>query len=390
MSRYHSYIASASQILGEYDGREPFAGFLKRFFSLHKKYGSRDRKLITHLCYSYFRVGKMNFDIKIAEKIMLGLFLCSNQSNEVLLQLRPEWNNRISLPAEEKLLWLRGICSAEDIFPFINELSEGIDGKTFTLSHLKQPDVFLRLRPGKEVTVKDKLKDAGINYKVINDACLAVPNASKIDKAVALDEEAVIQDLSSQATGDFLKSNLKNPGHKMKVWDCCAASGGKSIMLYDIYPGIDLTVSDTRESILINLEKRFQKAGIPGYKSFVADLSTPDFRFPGSNLQLIMCDSPCTGSGTWSRTPEQLYYFEREKIHGYASLQKKIVSGVIPYLTPGGYFFYITCSVFKKENEEIIQFIQQNFPLHLVKMEILKGYDKKADTMFVALLQLPL
>jgi 16S rRNA (cytosine967-C5)-methyltransferase len=82
-----------------------------------------------------------------------------------------------------------------------------------------------------------------------------------------------------------------------------------------------------------------------------------------------------------------LSYFKKEKISEYASLQKKILSNAIPHLLPGGYLFYITCSVFKKENEDAVEFIQQEFSLQLIKMEVLKGYDIKADTMFAALLQ---
>ena len=78
---------------------------------------------------------------------------------------------------------------------------------------------------------------------------------------------------------------------------------------------------------------------------------------------MIIADVPCTGSGTWGRTPEQLYYFEDRKIEEYASLQKQIVTNVISHLAPGGYFLYITCSVFKKENEEAIDFIKDKFQL---------------------------
>jgi 16S rRNA (cytosine967-C5)-methyltransferase len=56
-------------------------------------------------------------------------------------------------------------------------------------------------------------------------------------------------------------------------------------------------------------------------------------------------------------------------------------------LEPGGYLLYITCSVFRKENEAIVDFIKEKFHLQLVKMELLKGYDKKADTLFAALLK---
>ena len=56
-------------------------------------------------------------------------------------------------------------------------------------------------------------------------------------------------------------------------------------------------------------------------------------------------------------------------------------------MKPAGSFVYITCSVFKKENEEVVTFIKENFHLKLKQMEVLKGYDKKADSMFVALFE---
>jgi 16S rRNA (cytosine967-C5)-methyltransferase len=45
---------------------------------------------------------------------------------------------------------------------------------------------------------------------------------------------------------------------------------------------------------------------------------------------------------------------------------------------------YITCSVFKQENEEVVAWIVENLPLQLEKMEVIKGYKDKADTMFIA------
>jgi 16S rRNA (cytosine967-C5)-methyltransferase len=80
-----------------------------------------------------------------------------------------------------------------------------------------------------------------------------------------------------------------------------------------------------------------------------------------------------------------LLCFKKEKISYYANLQKQIVSNAIKLLQENGYFLYITCSVFKQENEAVVEFIQEEFHLELVKMELLKGYDKKADTMFAAL-----
>ncbi len=105
---------------------------------------------------------------------------------------------------------------------------------------------------------------------------------------------------------------------------------------------------------------------------------------------MIICDAPCTGSGTWGRTPEQLYFFAKGKIDQYSLLQKKIATNVVPYLKKGGYFLYITCSGFRKENEEIVEYIEKDINLRKIELKILKGYDKKADTMFVSLFQKPL
>jgi len=394
LSRYHSYINSAKNILGVYEGEEPFSSFLKKYFAENKKYGSKDRKQISHLCYCFFRLGKAIMNLTIEEKLLIALFLCSEQSNEILAALKPQWNEKCGLPLSKKLLIINYSLLITEMFPWKDELSEGVDHKKFCESFLIQPDLFLRVRPGKEKTVLEKLQQAGINFKMITENCLALANASKIDQVIELDKEAVVQDHSSQRTGEFIKTEILNHvpraiGTEISVWDCCAGSGGKSIMAYDINRKADITVSDTRESILVNLQKRFANAGIKNYKSIIADLADPNFQFSTSNFQLVIADVPCTGSGTWSRTPEQLYFFEESGIERYAVLQKKIVSNAIPHLKHGGSFVYITCSVFKKENEEVVTFVKENFHLQLKRMEVLKGYDKKADSMFVAVLSLP-
>jgi 16S rRNA (cytosine967-C5)-methyltransferase len=171
------------------------------------------------------------------------------------------------------------------------------------------------------------------------------------------------------------------------VWDCCAGSGGKSILAVDVLKDIDLTVSDIRPSIITNLKRRFEEAAIKNYTAVIADLTNLKSEIPRQKFDLIICDAPCTGSGTWSRTPEQLYFFDKEKIAYYSNLQKKIVTNTIPHLAKDGFFLYITCSVFKKENEEVVEFIQNNSKLQLVKQEVLTGYDKKADTMFTTLIK---
>ena len=161
-------------------------------------------------------------------------------------------------------------------------------------------------------------------------------------------------------------------------------------MAVDLLKNVQLTVSDVRDTILANLLKRFKSAGIKNFHSFEADLShatSVTNRFAGKPFNLVICDAPCTGSGTWSRTPEQLAFFNHSQIEQYSQLQKKIAGNVISSIKKGGYLLYITCSVFKKENEEVVEYLAEKYMVSLVKQEVLRGYDRRADSMFAALLR---
>jgi 16S rRNA (cytosine967-C5)-methyltransferase len=381
--RYQSWMNTVKKIIAAYVGREPLAAYLKRYFAANKQHGSKDRKQITALCYNFYRLGRAMPGSPVEERILTATFLCEHKASDFLQFHRPDWNAAIEKLLSEKIN-IAGL-DINELFPWKDELSKGADPFLFSSSFLLQPDLFLRLRPGKKVAVLKKLQEAGLLFDLLDDDCIALPNNTKLNGIIEPDKEAVVQDFNSRQVLNILKNPLSGIRQPIAVWDCCAASGGKSLLAYDLLDGkIHLTVSDIRESILANLKKRFAAAGIKNYDSFTADLSGDNFQPPISNFPLITCDVPCTGSGTWSRTPEQLYFFRSETIGEYAAKQKQIVCNVIPYLQPGGLFIYITCSVFKQENEEVVNFIKEKFHLRLLQMELLKGYDKKADSMFTA------
>ena len=379
---------NTSKIVVEaYDGKIPLSTWLKDFFRQHKQMGSKDRKIISQAVYSFYRLGHSLNNFSPDEKIQIGLYLCNKSSNELLAYFKPAWNDTISLALPEKVARLEKesiFWTADAVFPWKEELSDRINKDFFSLSHLQQPDLFLRIRPHQQDIVSRKLTGAGIPFCKLTDDCIVLANATKIDQLLRIDEEVVIQDYNSQQVGSFFHPHNETLEHPtLSLWDCCAGSGGKSIMAFDLNPQIKLTVSDARVSILQNLEQRFQHAGITKYNSHVTDLSLAGGSMPGK-FDCVIADVPCSGSGTWARTPEQLYFFDSKKINYYSDLQKKIVSNIIPKINDSGKLVYVTCSVFKKENEEIVNFIRQNLGLQLQTMEILAGYEMKADTMFVA------
>ncbi len=392
MMRFQSYFNTAILLIGQYTGQEPFASYLKKYFSQHKKHGSTDRKQIAQLCYCYFRIGYVLPLEPVEQRMKIALFLTQENPGSWGFLFSAQWVAHWNHKMTERIHFMQlqyPLFSSQTVFPWLDSVSEEMDKEQFVFSHLVQPDLFLRIRPGNEKQVLHKLDQQSIPFVLTGKSCLTLPNTSKIESVLSLDKEVVVQDYSSQRIAELLSLTSAGSSFQKTVWDCCAASGGKSILAKDLLQGIKLTVSDIRPGILKNLADRFSRAGITEYQSYIADLSQPlssQTKQPEGGFELVICDAPCSGSGTWGRTPEQLCFFSTEKLKEYISLQRKIVQHIMPMVAAQGHLLYITCSVFIQENEEVVAFIlENNQGMNLVKKELLKGYDRKADTLFAAL-----
>lgn len=370
------------QILKSYDGVLPLHRFLPAYFKQNKKMGSSDRRWATRHIYSFFRLGKALNTLNNEERLCIADFLCHETLSPIVEQKFPDWSDQVTTPLVEKLSLVMAAYSEfnlEDVYPYHAHLSEGINQTEFFTSFFKQPDLFIRVAVPHQQEILSQLQNEDIPVKAINETALALANGTKLE-AVLKEGTYQVQDLSSQHTGTYFE-----PKKWDKWWDCCAASGGKTLLLHSLEPVIELLVSDLRESILQNLDERFRLAGIKKYHKKELDLLKNNdqvlhhYQFDG-----IILDAPCTGSGTWGRTPEMLSFFSDQKIAFFANIQKSIAQNVIKYLKPGKPLIYITCSAFAEENEEVIKHLVANFPLALEKMELIKGYKNQADTMFVA------
>ncbi len=379
MIRWENYLAAAEKIIVAYDGSLPLHHFLKGFFKEHPYMGSRDRRQISQLVYQYYRLGYLLKGAKsTSERILLGAFLCEQEGGELLRHFHPELNEKITLPVEAKLSLL-GINDVTQVFPFIQELSAGIDSEAFSRSFFAQPHLFIRTRNNKRFQIVRLLEKAEVAFEVVEEDTIALPNSTKIDAIVTDKSWYEIQDASSQKVGALFNAQ---PGETW--WDSCAASGGKSILLLDKQPAVKLLVSDVRASIIQNLHQRFKEAGIRHYESVVMDLTAPVLLsvIKERRFDHIILDAPCSGSGTWGRTPESLSFFNEKQITEYQQLQKKIASNVVQLLKPGGTLTYITCSVFKKENEDVVAILEEGGGLQQLEGGIIAGYGQRADSMF--------
>ena len=369
------------ECLENYKHEVPLSKYLKEFYKQHKQMGSRDRKMLSHMMYAYFRLGGACKNRSYEERLCIALLLCHTEQDRCLTLFKPEWDEEAKKPLNDRILFIKNNYpdfNTTDIFPLLNLVSDYIDQQGFLLSHLIQPDLFLRAVKGKEVELKNFLESQQLNY-VAEGNCYRLANATKLSEVE--DYFFEIQDKSSQATQMYMQ-----PKHNEYWWDCCAASGGKSLLLKELEPDAYLMCSDNRESILSNLDERFKRANISKYKRRLIDLTKEIQSFELETFDGIILDAPCTGSGTWARTPERIVQVDEQNVRYFSNLQTQICLNAIQFLKKGKELIYITCSAFALENEYVLEQVNAKFPINIKSMQYLKGYGEKADTMFVAVL----
>lgn len=364
--------------LTEFPKDRPVTKYLPEYFKRNKQMGSRDRKNLSKAIYSYFRLGNCLAGLKSDERLFVALFLTANSPDDMLAYFKPDYQERITDSLAEKAAYLTSVFpefNLNDIFPFTAHLSSSIDQSLFISSQLIQPDLFIRAIKGAEQKLEVYLNEVQIPYEK-KESCYRLPNAAKLLNTEYLYE---VQDQSSQYTANYFQ-----PKPKQMWWDCCAASGGKSLLLHALEPTVHILASDNRASSLLNLEVRFKQAGITQFRRREIDLLAEINSIEKDSMDGIILDAPCSGSGTWSRTPEMLSQFKESQLEKFIYLQRTIAENAVQFLKPGCPLVYITCSVFKEENEEAVAYFLATLPLKLEKMELIKGYESKADTMFVA------
>ena len=151
------------------------------------------------------------------------------------------------------------------------------------------------------------------------------------------------------STPAYLLKELSEHGANPKtILDLCAAPGGKTIALHDLYPYAELFANDPKEKRLKeNLEKYKIEATLTHHRGE---------EYPkGQKFDLIVIDAPCSNSGVLNKRAEARWRLSEENIDQLNSLQKKLITHAKSLLNPRGQIWYITCSILKKENEELVR-----------------------------------
>jgi 16S rRNA (cytosine967-C5)-methyltransferase len=149
-----------------------------------------------------------------------------------------------------------------------------------------------------------------------------------------------IQDLGSQL---ILTSAAPKPGTR---WlDACAGAGGKTLQLARLLgPSGHVTAHDIRPAALSELKTRATRASLRN----VSISPAPTGLFDG-----VLVDAPCSGTGTWRRSPHLKWCTTESDIAAAAKLQLELLTRFAAHVKPGGHLLYATCSLSRVENEDV-------------------------------------
>ncbi|MFN7301057.1 MAG: hypothetical protein ACK5U7_06235 [Bacteroidota bacterium] len=387
--RSHVRLRNLLQLLSEYTGNLPLHLFLQEQFRKHKEWGSSDRRFYREYVYAAMRLGQAYPLDQPAERLLLTAFLRNDTENF------EAWKTEIPLPAvsahASTASELFPKYQADQVIPFSDFISNRLD-KTKMVKHLQQLlPVYARILPKADKGTMILPPEA----ELLPGNALRLPPGSDLSEWIE-DGFLQIQDLGSQ-----LVCQQISPLTQGACWDICCGAGGKSLFLAEHLPPDQLYCSDIRPTILENLGERFSKAGLPQPWAASIDLAQDthnhlDFRRADETstvrhaaFDTLVADVPCSGSGTWSRNPENLCFFpgSSQTPEQFAALQQRLIRNAWPFLKPGGKLHYITCSVYAMENENNANLLCQELGGIAFHDAYAVGYEQDSDTLYHAVWQ---
>ena len=183
----------------------------------------------------------------------------------------------------------------------------------------------------------------------------------------------------SQEPAAQMVAQVAHPHEGMRVLDLAAAPGGKSTHLLSYLNNTGLLVSNEinnkRSKILVENIERFGARNVLVTNESAERLA----KVFSSFFDLIVLDAPCSGEGMFRKQPDAMDYWSLDYPAQCAALQREILEDAVKMLANGGELVYSTCTWAPEENEEIVAWILNEFPLELVDLPKINGMTPGID-----------
>ncbi|HCS20195.1 MAG TPA: hypothetical protein DIW47_06475 [Bacteroidetes bacterium] len=385
MSRAKVRVLQASQALKSWEPGTPFSIHFRQLSRQNKAWGGRDRKEIQSLCYAWFRLGRACRQFPLAATAMpWAAFLFLPDRSDWIAT----WKESGDLPDDlvvdpefsDRLVQFRRHLAFEGfLFPETDELSEQIKAEELDASLAMPARLWFRVKVAAQREFIAQLNKSNLPFEQ-DGLAVGMEGGTSLDQLFGdrLASFGEVQDWASQQVVRTFDWN------GLRVWDTCSGAGGKALQITEEYLPTLVYCTDIRPAILQNLRLRFRSAGLRVPDTHVINLSINQPERGREQFDALLCDVPCTGSGTYRRNPEGIQAVSQSEIVRYAALQEKIVKNALPGLKKGGHLLYATCSVYHKENEDHLSRFT-SFGLELLKEAYIDGREKGGDILYYAL-----
>jgi len=257
-----------------------------------------------------------------------------------LLKTAPAWI-RVSMP---RWLWKR----------YVARYGEHA-AEEYALALNLPPRAALRLTEKAGDTSKFPFEAVPSEY--VPDAYVAAATGRKNDSIESNGISYRFQDEASQLIPHLLGAWV--PGKR--IWDACAAPGGKSAILSRLCGDSGRVIaSDIHPERIPRLKAAMREARAFNTEVLVADAGkSAPFR---CRFDAVLADVPCSGLGTLRRNPEIKWNFAPDKLAVLQQTQNRILHRVSEAVEAGGRLLYSTCSTEPEENEEVIGYFMETHP----------------------------
>ena len=231
----------------------------------------------------------------------------------------------------------------------------------------------LRVSPGKVETLTAMLDENEIHYQrsEISDALRLKESVLPSNVPGFNDGLCTVQSESSIITASIVSKFNSKGG---RILDMCSGRGVKSAQFLQECPSSFCECWEISEPRSKSAERELERLAVneravmkTGNALSLTPDEVPDF---------VVLDAPCSCSGTWNRKPESKWRLTWEKFDTIVATQKKLLERAVELCKPGGYVLYITCSLLKQENENVIAEILSS---HQELAEVSSLIDRKGE-----------
>lgn len=222
-----------------------------------------------------------------------------------------------------------------------------------TFSHRAPMWLRVNLRRGSRDAAADALAKDGLITRAHADVATALEvtqGGRRLRQTAAYDDGLVEpQDLSVQWAIQRITWPVSG-----QILDYCAGGGGKALAIAD-QSDATIFAHDALPRRMADLEPRATRANVR-----ITQVA-PDGLSARGPFDVVLTDAPCSGSGTWRRDPEAKWRLTPQALEDVTKLQAEVMDQAAELVSPGGRLVYMTCSLFRAENEaQISAFLVRN------------------------------